>query len=77
VDAPAPVDPVVVDGFYEKLVRQIKQGYKQLAHRDGLYWRELVDGTQVLAVPDATGLQKQCIQECHDAPYMGHLGVVR
>jgi hypothetical protein len=34
-----------------------------------------VDGTEVLVVPDAVGLRKRCIEECHDAPFAGHAGM--
>ena len=80
-------DPRVTDDVLSKMVQQIQAGYKQdawfakpantksLQHREGLYWRVLQDGTEVLVVPDAAGLRKQCVQECHDAPYMGHVGM--
>jgi hypothetical protein len=82
-------DPLSVDDTYDKLVQQIMTGYKSdpwfkvpanlreqnLAYRHGLYWKTLLDGSEVLVVPDASGLRKQCIGECHDTRYAGHTGM--
>jgi hypothetical protein len=42
----------------------------QLVHRDGLWWHE-----DALVIPDSADLRKQCLQELHDVPYSGHVGV--
>lgn len=80
-------DPAAGDEEHQQLLEDFLQGYEQdeffsksentegLSLRHGLYWKRLLDGTEVLVVPDAVGLRKRCIQECHDAPYAGHAGM--
>jgi hypothetical protein len=80
-------DPVETDTTYDQLVADFISGYKQdpwfaeeantatLSYRHGLYWKRLLDGTEVLVVPDAHGLRKRCMAECHDHRYAGHAGM--
>jgi transposase InsO family protein len=80
-------DLVETDAVYDKLVADFVSGYKRdpwfaaeantatLLYRHGLYWKRLLDGTEVLVVPDMHGLRKRCMAECHDHRYAGHVGM--
>jgi hypothetical protein len=80
-------DPVAVDQLYDQLIADFQDGYRldpwfdesentaDLLSRHGLYWKRLLDGTEVLVVPNAHGLRRRCMAECHDHPYAGHTGM--
>ena len=66
---------------------QVQEGYKhepgwleklkpaeqsKCHHEQGLWWYN-----EALIIPDFQNLRKQCLQEVHNCPYSGHLGVAK
>ena len=56
-------------GWFEKLspAEQAKCTQKQ-----GFWWHG-----DTLIISDSQNLRKQCLHECHNCPYSGHLGVTK
>lgn len=88
---PEPVteDARATDKSLGALTERIQAGYKLddwfsdtsntklLLHKAGLYWTTAQDSTTVLVVPDADNLRQECMQECHNATYAGHMGITK
>lgn len=86
---PMEIDPIAEDKRIADLAQRITEGYeadewfantenvKQLTHQAGLYYAKAKDGTTVLVIPDAGTLRQECIQDCHDATFAGHMGITK
>lgn len=86
---PEPELPQEADKRLKDITEKVMQAYKkdpwfcktenvkELVCRDGLYWKVLQDGSTVLAIPNADNLRQECLHECHDAPYAGHMGITK
>jgi transposase InsO family protein len=49
-----------------------------LVQEDELLWHGgSEDSDAVLAIPNANGLRRRCLELCHDSPYGGHFGVAK
>jgi hypothetical protein len=82
-------DPLTVDKKIADLTQRIMEGYetdgwfantdnvKLLTYQAGLYYTKSKDGTTVLVIPNTGTLRQECMQDCHDATFAGHMGITK